>query len=198
MDLNLGYTGLILKECRKHGLLRNQAAYVLATAYWETARTMKPVIEAFWKSEAWRERNLRYYPWHGRGFVQLTWEKNYKRAEDKLGVSFTKNPNLAQEPKHAAAILVIGMKEGWFTGKKLSQYITLHKSDFKGARRIVNGTDRAATIANMARKYDRDLIEIGYGVVDQPEPNKHVQPKPAAEKGFFEALWDLIRKIFFK
>ena len=79
MDLTLGHTQAIVDECRRQGLLRNQTAYVLATALWETARTMKPVVEAFWKTDAWRKKNLRYYPWHGRGFVQLTWDKNYDR-----------------------------------------------------------------------------------------------------------------------
>jgi hypothetical protein len=45
MNLNLGDTRLIIDACKSAGLLRNQAAYVPATAYWETARTMKPVRE---------------------------------------------------------------------------------------------------------------------------------------------------------
>ena len=45
MNLNLGDTQDIISECKKQGLLRNQAAYVLATAYWETGRTMRPVTE---------------------------------------------------------------------------------------------------------------------------------------------------------
>ncbi len=45
MDLNLGSTRALIDECRKQGLLRNQCAYVLATAYHETAHTMKPIYE---------------------------------------------------------------------------------------------------------------------------------------------------------
>jgi hypothetical protein len=51
-------------------------AYVLATTEWETDHTFKPVREAFWKDEAWRQVNLRYYPYYGRGYMQLTWEDN--------------------------------------------------------------------------------------------------------------------------
>ena len=120
MDLSLGHTRTILDECERQRLLRNQAAYVLATAFWETARSMRPVVEAFWKSEDWRRRNLRYYPWHGRGFVQLTWEKNYQRAARELGIPFDQNPSLALDPLNAARVLVIGMREGWFTGKRLA------------------------------------------------------------------------------
>ena len=163
MDLTLGYTQEIIKEAKSRGLLRNELAYVLATAYWETARTMKPVKEAYWLSEDWRKKNLRYFPWYGRGFVQLTWEPNYKKASEKLGVDMVANKDLALDPKIAAKVLIVGMKEGWFTGKKLSDYITLQKSHYIQARRIVNGTDKAGEIAELAVNYERDLKTVGYG-----------------------------------
>lgn len=192
MDMTLGHTEQILESCKKHSLLRNQAAYVLATAKWETAHTMKPVVEAFWLSENWRKRNLRYYPWHGRGFVQLTWERNYKRATKELGVSLDKNPDLALDPKIAAEVLVVGCKEGWFTGKKLDDYITLWVSDFKNARRVVNGTDKASEIARLAKDYDTELKAMGYGEV--PEVTTP-EPTPAKKsKGFLAFLISLFRK----
>lgn len=186
MDLNLGYTRLIIDTAKRHDLLRNQLAYVLATAYWETARTMKPVREAYWVNgaEAWRKKNLRYYPWYGRGFVQLTWERNYKLASKKLGVDFIAKPDDVMKPGHSAEILVIGSKEGWFTGKKLSDYITLQRSDFRGARRIINGTDKASAIAEIAREYDADLKREGYGERDTPamhDPAEQVVRDAAAD-----------------
>ncbi len=59
-------------------------AYALATACHETAYTMQPVREAFWLSENWRRTHLRYYPFYGRGYVQLTWKANYERADREL------------------------------------------------------------------------------------------------------------------
>lgn len=166
MKMELGYTRALIEECQRQKLLRNQCGYVLATAYWETAHTMKPVEEAYWVPNAaeWRKKNLRYYPWHGRGFVQLTWEPNYKHAEDQLGVALTKRPELALDPGIACEIAVTGMREGWFTGKKLSDYITLQKSEFRAARRIINGTDKAQSIADLAKLYNTALLEDGYGV----------------------------------
>jgi hypothetical protein len=170
MNLDLGDTRAIIAECRKQGLLRNQAAYVLATAKWETAHTMKPV------REMGGEKYLKaYYPYVGMGYVQLTWKRNYKKASDVLGVDFIANPKLLLEPKYAAPILVRGMKSGWFTGKKLSDYVTLNLSDFKGARRIVNGTDKAQAIANLAEQYDALLLAEGYGV-DEDSPAEPVEP----------------------
>lgn len=162
MNLDIGHTRALIAECKAQGLLRNQCAYVLATAWWETARTMEPVVEAYWLSEEWRRTHLRYYPWYGRGFVQLTWEANYKRAAQELGVPLDKNPALALDPAIAVRVAVTGMRLGWFTGKKLADYITLQRSDFRGARRIINGTDKADEIAAYARDYDAALKAEGY------------------------------------
>ena len=179
IDLNLGDTDDLIAESLKQGLLRNECAYVLATAKWETAHTMEPVREAYWLSESWRRTNLRYYPWYGRGYVQLTWEDNYKRAQKELelGTLLTDNPDAAMDPRYACQIIVMGMKAGWFTGKKLSDYIDLQRSDFKNARRIVNGTDKAQEIADIAKEYDAVLTDIGYGIVEE-EPTTPPPPSP--------------------
>lgn len=167
-DLDLGDTRLIIKTADRHGLTREQCAYVLATAYHETAHTMNPVVEAYWCSEAWREKNLRYYPWHGRGYVQLTWERNYVKAGKAIGVDLIADPSLAMIPKNAAAILVEGSAQGWFTGKKLADYIDGVNCDFVNARRVINGKDRAGLIAEYAHAYDAALLKSGYGEPKQP------------------------------
>lgn len=148
-DLNLGDTQLILAECHRQGITRAQTAYVLATAYWETARSMKPVREAYYLGEPRAEKyrkTLRYYPYYGRGYVQLTWAENYAKA----GIA---NPDDALKPDVAARVLVVGMRDGWFTGRKLADYINDAGADFINARRIVNGTDKAGDIAAIARAY---------------------------------------------
>lgn len=168
VDFKLGQTKLIVSACMRYGLLRNQAAYVLATAYWETGRTMEPVREAFWLSDEWRKKNLRYYPWYGRGFVQLTWERNYHKAGAELALDLTTDPDRVMEPETSAAILVLGSQQGWFTGKKLEDYITLQRSNYRGARKVINGTDKAAVIAEIARDYEEALLAEGYGIEAAP------------------------------
>lgn len=163
MNLHLGDTQLIIKEAKSRGVLRNQLAYILATAKYETAHTMKPVREAYWLSEQWRQDNLRYYPFYGRGYVQLTWRRNYQHAGKVFGEDFVRNPNKVMQPNYAVKILVVGMMEGWFTGKKLPDYVDLEHSDFHNARRVVNGTDKASEIAQIARDYDVALKGMGYG-----------------------------------
>lgn len=112
--------------------------------------------------DQWRKSNLRYYPWHGRGFVQLTWADNYIKAEEKLGVPLTASPELAMEADVASSVIVSGMIEGWFTGKKLSDYINDSKCDYVSARRIINGMDKASTIAKVAEEYEVALAKSGY------------------------------------
>lgn len=132
-------------------------AYMLATTYHETNKTMQPVREAYWLSEDWRRRNLRYYPWYGRGYVQLTWEENYRKMGALLGVDLLGNLDLAMDPRIAAAIMFEGMIRGDFTGKKLEQYFATDKDDPVNARRIINGTDKADLIAGYHREFLKDL-----------------------------------------
>ncbi|MDR8241307.1 hypothetical protein FPK82_23910, partial [Acinetobacter baumannii] len=63
------------------------------------------------------------YKYRGRGCVHLTWKNNYQKAKDKFGVDFVNQPELAADFKHAVPIMIWGMEEGIFTGKKLSTYM---------------------------------------------------------------------------
>ena len=149
-------------------------AYALATAAHETAHTMQPVREAFWLSESWRRTHLRYYPFYGRGYVQLTWKANYEKADRELELDGRLNGNLALalDPDIAAQIMVKGMQEGWFAGDKTGQRHTLARHlpangaasvpQFTTARRIINGTDKAGRIAAEAIKFQTALQAGGW------------------------------------
>lgn len=154
MNMNLGDTQLILKATK--GLPRKYRAYILATAYHETAHTMKPVRE--YGGEVYLKKK-KYYPYVGMGYVQLTWLENYEKAKKELGIDFVAKPSLLLVPEYAVKILVAGMTKGWFTGKKLSDY-----TDYKSMRRIVNGTDKADLIASYAVQYEQDIADLEAGV----------------------------------
>ena len=143
----------IQKECEAQGVVNtNQIKYIIATAEWETNHTCKPVKEAYWLSEEWRKKHLRYYPYYGRGYVQITWKANYKKFGKLLQINLVEEPDMALIPEYAIKILVIGMRDGLFTGLSLD-----HCTDSKGtvdyikARRIINGTDKNDVIASMAK-----------------------------------------------
>lgn len=151
----------LLDACNRHNVtLANQIAYVLATAYHECHNPAKPDLRMTPMKEFGGERYLRskpYWPYFGRGFVQLTWRQNYAKQSQRLGIDLVKNPDLVLGVETAADIAVHGMKFGTFTGKKLSDYITANKTDFPNARRIINGTDKMALIASYAHKFAQCL-----------------------------------------
>ena len=149
------------------------AAYGIETAYHETAYTMQPVREAYWLSEEWRKKNLRYWPWYGRGYVQITWQENYERADRELdlGGKLIANKDLALQPDVAAAILVKGMSAGWFCKDakgphNLARHLpTQGRADigaFAEARRIINGTDKARKMAAEAIDWQAALLAGGW------------------------------------
>lgn len=156
----------VLKACEGSPLAHT--AYMLATSWHETNATMQPVREAYWLSEDWRKRHLRYYPHYGRGYVQLTWEENYKSADAALAKAelinpgdLLANPDLAMKPNIAAFIMRWGMDTGDFTGVKLSNVLPSNgmasRKQYMDARTIINGRDKADLIEDYAQIFERGL-----------------------------------------
>ncbi|WP_295433604.1 peptidoglycan-binding protein [uncultured Thiodictyon sp.] len=151
-----GTIAAIRGACQAQGIgLRTQIAYVLATVEHETNNTFKPVREAYYikNAETWRKAHLRYYPYYGRGYVQLTHETNYRKYGTLLTKGLVKQPDLALDPQTSLFVLVHGFKTGSFTGRDLARYINAHETDFINARRCINGLDQADHIAGLAKKY---------------------------------------------
>lgn len=145
----------------------DELSYVLATVKWETAHTMQPVTE--YGSQAYL-RSKAYWPWVGRGLVQLTWKRNY----DRYGIT---KPEQALEWPTALHVLFHGMVFGEFTGKKLSDYIAADRRDYVGARKIINGTDKAKQIALIAEGFREALVQAREaGDVPEDEPQTTGKP----------------------
>ena len=127
-------------------------AYFLATIQHECANTYRPIEEiGKGKGRPYGTPTSNGKTYYGRGFVQLTWKANYQKAARLLGVDLVGNPGKALEFDTAYLIAARGMREGWFTGKRLSDYISNEDIDYLGARAIINGSDRATQIADYAR-----------------------------------------------
>ncbi|MGQ9452250.1 hypothetical protein ACP4QI_012275 [Leclercia sp. TB492] len=99
------------------------------------------------------------YKYRGRGCVHLTWKNNYQKAKDKFEIDYVSQPDLAGDFKHAVPIMIWGMEDGLFTGKKLSSYINNSGIDYEGARKIINGSDQKVLIASYAMKFQTILEE---------------------------------------
>lgn len=171
------------------GLPLRHRAYILATAHHETGPTSSnlhwtPRREIWGPTEAQKRYEGRAdlgntkpgdgKKFAGRGYVQITGRTNYQKASSLVGKDLVANPDLALEPEIAAKIIVHGMVNGWFTGKKMSDY-----DNYTGMRRVVNGTDRAETIAGYAEKFEKALKAIPAVPVEPPKPIPNpVPPAP--------------------
>ena len=142
-------------------------AYMLATSYHETARTMQPIEEygrgrgkpygqkLKYSREPYTHPDKIYY---GRGDVQLTWYENYELMGKLLGIPLLEQPELALRPDISAKIMIEGMTKGKsnrgdFTGVSLENYFNATKDDPVHARRIINGLDKANIIAGYHEKF---------------------------------------------
>jgi len=142
-------------------------AYMMGTSYHETDKTMQ-AIEEYGKGKnrpygkkikhsgvAYSSPDKIYY---GRGLVQLTWYENYELMTRLLGVDLLKYPEQALDIKVATNVMFEGMLRGAssfgdFTGKCLEMYFNEKTEDWIGARKIINGSDKAQKIADESKLF---------------------------------------------
>jgi predicted chitinase len=199
-------------------------AYMMATAFHETATTMQPVIETRqpkeatnpsvdtaiarlerawaagkmpWVKTAYWRKDAHGQSWLGRGLPQVTHEYNYARAEKETGIPFTRDPSLMLIMANAVPVMFSGMIKGWFTGRKLSDYFGGAKADSFNARRIINATQKAAVVADHYNDFHGALIAASDTNPRIPPPPDIPKPKPAepAKGGW---LAKLIEAVFGK
>lgn len=175
------------REDKWPGMENPELAYLLATDKWETAHTMQPIKEM--GSETYL-KSKKYYPYYGRGLVQITWKANY----EKFGI---RNPDDALTWPVALDVIFRGMIYGMFTGKKLADYITDGHQDYVGARAIVNGTDKAVEIARIADAFRKALMlaQNAEPVMPPPPP---LPPDPPTQTQAPAALPDALTQEDFE
>jgi putative chitinase len=148
------------------------AAYMLATVKHECADTWQPIEERgsttyFKKYEppsqiatnlgnTQKGDGLKF---KGRGYVQLTGRANYVKMSKALGfgTGLVDDVNRVLDPEVSYMIMSHGMRNGVFTGKRLSTYIHDDVCDYRNARRIINGLDRCDLIKEYADKLEAML-----------------------------------------
>ena len=163
-----------------------QVSYFFATVQHETAARYQPIKEFRAKEgSSGRANQDRYWltGYYGRGYVQITWKKNY----EKFGIA--DEPEKALEPETAYEIATKGMLEGLFTGHKLSEFIKDEKRDYHNARRVINGLDKAREIADHAQNFEAILtaaandsaeLEVKAPEVKAPQVTAQEPVPPAA------------------
>jgi hypothetical protein len=170
-------------------------AYILATAFHETGQTMQPIKEyGKGRGKKYGKPDETGKAPYGRGHVQITWRENYVNADKKLklGGKLAADYDLVLDPLISVRVLITGMLQGWFTGKKLADYVNGDVMDFVGARRIVNGTDKATLISEHARTFLKALEANAKG------PSIDAAPEAERAPSGFTALLSLIFNIILR
>ncbi len=176
-------TEAILNEAVARNVPQRYLAYMLATAYHETASTMQPVRETMAKTDAgaisildraFAKGQLKWVKtpywrldesgksWLGRGLVQLTHKINYDKIGTLIGEPLIYDPARAMDMGIAVKIMFEGMALGTFTGRKLADYFNDKTTDWKGARAIINGKESADKVAGYAVAFNSALEAAGY------------------------------------
>ena len=172
----------------------------------ETASTFAPVREAFWLDEAWRAANLRYYPYYGRGYIQLTWESNYqtygpKIAElwgtspDQPDFDLAGNPDQALDPDIAAAVAALYFRDHGSGAIP----VAARAGDWREVRRLVqggaDGLDRLMAIAaDLTGQAPPVATERSYGA-DIPDSVVRQQNSwTCAVRSTYAALWAMAQQ----
>lgn len=193
-------------------------AYALATIAHETAWTFKPITERGRKSyfdkydgraSLGNNQPGDGYKYRGRGYVQLTGRRNYTRFAVMLKQDLVNDPDLALYGDIAFQIMTTGMFRGEFTGVRFEDYISGSRCDYRKARRIINGMDKADLIAGYALKFDvmlRKALAETAPVAPEPEvlpinpateekPSEAPQtPKPSLSERI-SAWWNTARNV---
>jgi predicted chitinase/spore germination protein YaaH len=142
-------------EALKHEniLNANVLAYALATIQHETANTFEPIDEFKGRKSARRlgyEGGTDYF---GRGFIQLTHLRNYKKIGQRIGVGdlLVEQPQKASSPKIAAKVLA-----AYFKDFGIAELAT--NGNFVDARTLINPDFHGYSIAEIAYVYLSALI----------------------------------------
>lgn len=171
-------------------------AYILATSMHESNGTFRPVVEGYWIKPPRNRVSALYnyymknnpgalstiFPngktgiaYYGRGrVVQLTHNFNYRRASREIygDDRLIKDPDLIiRDAACDMAVTFKGMLYGWFTGYKLPAFFPLgsNRANWRGARKIINGMDKASLIAGYAMKF--------YDCLEWEEENEKQTPE---------------------
>lgn len=149
MTENLNYSVDALKSKFGNRISASDAAKYGRTAMQKANQEM--IANIIYGGE-WGKKNLGNtqpgdgWKYRGRSLTQVTGRRNYAKfgLEDK--------PEDALHIKTAADIMVKGMRDGLFTGKKLSDYFGTN-AQWVQARKMINGLDKAEEIAAYAQKF---------------------------------------------
>lgn len=153
---------------------------MIGTVAKESASTFRPVREAFFLGEPEpaesHRKALRYYPFYGRGFIQNTWENNYRALGPKIAAlwktdpshpdfDLVGNPDKLLDPDFSAAAAVIYFRDT-ATAQGYSLVDACRANDWDWVRRLVLGGPDPDGV----RRLERVARMLGSATEPAPSP----------------------------
>lgn len=208
-------TEALLDSCARNRVRDpHHVAHILAHVYKETGRYMMPIKETVYPyhkdknpsdatviarlDRAWAKGQLTWVStpyWRdgafGRGPIQTTHWRNYRKMGKRLGIDLVKHPERLLEPRIGADSAVIGMVEGLYTGKKLSDYsfpAALDKPPKSHPRRIVNGVDGTDREISRYHRAFHAAINAAGGVPEQSTSRDEQPEQPPTQEQITDML----------
>lgn len=143
--------------------------YILSTIWHEVGGTMQPI------EEIGKGKGLRYgkrvwfdgriytdipHIFYGRGLTQNTWRDIYLKLTKAniKGWDFVNHPELLLTMECSVWATFHAMTTGLYTGRKLIHYFNDNITDAIGARKIINGKDKAEKIAEYWGKFSKCIV----------------------------------------
>ena len=131
------------------------------------------------------------YNFRGFGIGQWTGRHNTEKAAAAVGLDLVGKPELLDDAKINARLLVDWMMNGRATGRKLGEFVTDTRKDYHGARAVWGGVD-ADKYVGFAQAFEAALKAGGWGT--QPAFVDHTPPKTTQSP--LAALFAAIAAIF--
>lgn len=184
------YVKWIMEVAADKGMNTNHLAYIYATTHIESQWYNFEEIsqgdpETYFERQyglgSGRENELGNtekgdgYKYMGRGFIHLTGRGNYSKVSQELQLgslltdfpakaAYNESPNRSSldSKNYITRIAVLGMADGWFTGKKLSDFDNVDGTyQFDDARAIINWPGaQGGNPREQAGKLGKDFAEI--------------------------------------
>lgn len=105
-----------------------------------------------------KPKDKRGLPYFGRGLIQITWQYNYKKYGDRIGVNLVDNPEAVFVPENSYGVASAYLNEKRGSSKK-STFDWVDEGNLTQARKSVNGGTKGLEEVNEVYDFWQKLLK---------------------------------------